>query len=170
MRWITALILAASTVATQAPPLEVQVRRAGATLEVQVSLGEELPQPMLDALPSGAQVSVQYEVQVRGRRAIIWDSRIWKGTATASVVFDPLTGRYTCEEALNNVIVSSKETASPQIAREWLRQPPAFRVVLPKTKKRLILRARAVYSVGTDWTVLPSVKATDWVVIHVSGD
>jgi len=145
------------------------VRRAGSSLEVQVSLDEAIPQPMMDALPSGAQVSVQYQVQVRGRRAIIWDSRIWKGTATASVVFDPLTGRYTCEEALNNVIIASKETPSPEVARSWLVKPPPFRVLLPRTKKKLILRARAIYSVGTSWAVLPSVKGTDWVVIKISG-
>jgi hypothetical protein len=154
-----------AAVAGPAPPLEVKVRRAGSSLEVQVSLGEGIPQPMLDALPSGAQVSVQYQVQVRGKRAIIWDSRIWKGTATASVVFDPLTGRYTCEEALDDVIVASKEVSSPEVARQWLVRPPAFRVLLPKTKRKLILRARAIYSVGTSWTVLPSVRGTDWVVV-----
>jgi len=169
MRWIVALLLAASTVAGPVPPLDIQVRRAGGSLEVGLSLAETIPQPMLDALPSGAQVSVQYQVQIRGKRAIIWDSRIWKGTATASVVFDPLTGRYTCEEALDDVIVASKETAAPEIAREWLVKPPPFRVLLPRTKKRLFLRARAIYSVGTSWTVLPSVKGTDWVVVEISG-
>ena len=168
MRWIVALVLAAAAAGSPAPPLDVQVRRAGSSLEVQVSLGAGIPQPMLDALPSGAQVSVQYQVQVRGKRAIIWDARLWKGTATASVVFDPLTGRYTCEEALDDVIVSSKEVSSPEVARQWLVKPPPFRVLLPKTKKKLILRARAIYSVGTSWTVLPSVRGTDWVVIEIS--
>ena len=148
-------------------PLTVSVRRADAALEITLVLSEPLPEPMLEALPSGAQVSVQYRVQVKGKRALIWDKKIWKGQVVASVVFDPLTGRYRCEEILDEVIVASTETPSVEEAREWLRAPPPFRVILPKTRRILRLRARAVLAVGTTWLVFPSVDGTRWVEVTV---
>ncbi|GEM_PF-1487459 len=148
-------------------PLTVQVRRAGAALEITLVLSQPLPAPMLEALPSGAQLSVRYRVQVKGKRALIWDKKIWKGEVVASVVFDPLTGRYRCEEVLDDVIVASTETPSADEAREWLSAPPPFRVVLPRTKRVLRLRARAVLAVGTTWLVFPSVDGTRWVEVVV---
>ena len=167
-----ALLLPAGAPAEEAPekpgdPLSVQVRRSGAALEITLVLTGELPQPMLEALPSGAQVSVRYRVQVKGKRALIWDKKVWKGDVVASVTFDPLTGRYRCEEILDEVIVASLETPSAEEAREWLRAPPAFRVVLPRTRRVLRLRARAVLAVGTTWLVFPSVDGTRWVEVVV---
>ncbi len=150
-------------------PLAVEVRRAGAALEITLVLSQPLPEPMLEALPSGAQVSVRYRVQVKGKRALIWDKKVWKGELVASVVFDPLTGRYRCEEVLDDVIVESLETPSAEEAREWLRAPPPFRVVLPRTRRVLRLRARAVLAVGTTWLVFPSVDGTRWVEVVVGG-
>ena len=163
-----AISLALAATATL-PPLEVHVRRVGGALEVRLVLNAKLPEPITGALPSGAQVNVKYQLRVRRRRAVLWDPRVWRGEAVSSVVFDPVTGRYRCELLLNDVIVESRETESAATALLWLRSPPAFRLLLPRTRHALRLSARAVFATGGTWLVFPTAKGTSWITVPVEG-
>ncbi|MCG6962449.1 MAG: DUF4390 domain-containing protein [Acidobacteria bacterium] len=167
MRGVAATLLTVALAAGSSLPLEVQLSRSGAALEVRLTLNAPLPALLHEALPSGAQVRIVYPIQVRSRRALLWDRRVWRGELVSTVAFDPLTGRYRCELLLNDVIVASRETTSPDVALEWLRTPPPFRVILPPTRHALYLRVRAVYSSTTTWLVLPQTEGTDWTVVPV---
>lgn len=170
MRGIAATLLTIALAAGSSLPLEVQLSRSGAALKVRLTLNSPLPTSLHEALPSGAQVRVVYPIQVRSRRAVLWDRRVWQGELVSSVAFDPLTGRYRCELLLNDVIVSSRETTSPDVALDWLRAPPPFRVILPPTRRALYLRVRAVYSSTTTWLVVPQTNGTDWTVAQVGDE
>lgn len=170
MRGFAATLLTVALAAGSSLPLEVQLSRSGAALEVRLTLNAPLPAALHDALPSGAQVRVVYPIQVRSHRAVLWDRHVWRGELVSTVAFDPLTGRYQCELLLNDVIISSRETASPDTALDWLRTPPAFRVILPPTRHALYLRVRAVYSSTTVWLVVPQTNGTDWTVVPVRED
>ncbi len=167
MRGIAATLLTVALAVGSSPPLEVQLHRSGAALEVQLTLNSPLPASLHEALPSGAQVRVVYPIQVRSRRALLWDRRVWRGELVSTVAFDPVTGRYRCELLLNDVIVASRETTSPDAALDWLRAPPPFRVILPPTRHALYLRARAVYSSTTTWLVVPQTEGISWTVVPV---
>jgi|AMFO01.1.fsa_nt_gi hypothetical protein len=150
--------------------LEVRARRVGGALEVRLVLHGALPRTISDALPSGAQVNVVYPVQVRRRRAVIWDPKIWEGRVVSTVRFDPVTGRYRCELLLNDVIMKARETADPGVALAWLRSPPPIRLLLPGTRHALRLKCRAVFSTGTTWLVFPTSRGTDWVTVAIEGE
>jgi len=169
MRVLATVLVSFMLAAGSLPPLEVHVHRSGGALEVKLKLNAALPECISDALPSGAEVSVTYAVQVRRRRHLLWDPKIWDGNAVATVTFDPLTGRYRGELLLNDVIVASKEMTRATRAIEWLRSPPAFRLLLPRTKRALTLRARAIFSTGTTWLIFPSAQGTGWVRVRVTG-
>ena len=164
---LLAACLAAAVAAT--PSLTVQVQRAGAALEVSVELDAPLPEQLDRALPTGAEVRVRYNLKVHARRRLWWDRRVWRGEMTATVAFDPVTGRYRCEQQLEGVIVASTETTSADAARSWLTAPPSIRLVIPRTKKALRLRARAILNSGTVWLVFPTTTGSDWVEAPVEG-
>jgi len=164
---LLAACLAAAVAAT--PPLTVHVHRAGAALEVSVELGAPLPEQLDRALPTGAEVRVTYDLRVLARRPLWWDKRVWRGKMSATVAFDPVTGRYRCDQLLEDVIVASQETTSADAARSWLTAPPPVRLVLPRTKRALRLRARAVLTSGTKWLIFPTTTGSDWVEVPVEG-
>ncbi len=146
-------------------PLSVVVSPDRGALRVELHLAEPLPAAFVEALPSGAQVRVQYRLQVRSRRKLWWDRRIWRGTITSFAAFDPLTGRWRCELTLDDVVVASDEVERVEAARAWLTDPPPVRLVLPRVQQspRLYVRARAVFQSSTTWLVFPSVEGTDWI-------
>ncbi len=168
MRIVATVLVGMMLAVGSLPPLEVHVHRAAGALEVQLTLNAPLPPSISDALPSGAQVSVTYAVQVRRRRPLLWNPKIWDGKAVATVTFDPLTGRYRGELLLNDVIVASREMTSPERALDWLRSPPAFRLLLPRTKRALTLRARAIFATGTTWLIFPTTHGTGWVRVRIT--
>lgn len=143
--------------------LAVHLRRVGGSLEVHLELLRGVPERLREALPSGAQLRVLFPIRVRGRRRLLWDRRVWRGELTSTVAFDPITGRYRCELLLDGVVIATRETTAPDVALDWLRSPPPFRVVVPATRRRLYVRVRAVFSTGTTWLVFPSARGTGWV-------
>ncbi len=144
--------------------LTVEVRPDQGAVSVGLHLQIPLPEAFVEALPSGAQVRLQYRLQLRSHRRLWWDRRVWRGTVTSVVAFDPVTGRYRCELTLDDVVVASREVGTADEARGWLTDPPAVRLVLPQVDRapRLYVRARAVFSSSTTWLVFPSVEGTDW--------
>lgn len=144
--------------------LAVTVSPDRGALRVGLRLEVPLPEAFVEALPTGAQVRVRYQLQVRSRRSMWWDRRIWRGTVIAMVAFDPVTGRWRCDLTLDDVVVTSEEVENADDARAWLSQPPPVRLVLPRLKRspQLYVRARAVFQSSTAWLVFPSVDGTDW--------
>ncbi len=150
-------------------PLVILAQRLpGGAIEVALVLRQDLPEMAEEALPSGAQVRLVYEVEIRARRRFFWDPKLWHGRVISTVSFDPVIGRYRCELLLDKVIVAAQETESPQLAREWLQKPQPVKLVLSSTKRELRVRARAVFKASTTWLVFPSVEGTDWVEETVS--
>ncbi len=168
MRFVTTVLVSMMLAAGSLPPLEVHVHRADGALEVKLKLNAALPKSMSDALPSGAQLSVTYAIQVRRERPLLWNPKIWDGKAVAMVMFDPLTGRYRGELLLNDVIVAHREMTSGTRALDWLRSPPSFRLILPRSKRALILRTRAIFATDTTWLIFPVARGTGWVRIRVT--
>jgi hypothetical protein len=164
---LLAACLAAAVAAT--PSLNVQVHRAGAALEVSLELEAPLPEQLDRALPTGAEVRVRYDLKVHARRRLWWSRRVWRGEMAATVAFDPVTGRYRCEQLLDGVIVASTETTSADVARSWLTAPPPIRLVLPQAKRVLRLRARVILNTGTVWLVFPTTTGSDWVEVPLEG-
>ena len=128
-----------------------------------------MPELFVAALPTGAQVRVVYAVRVRGVRKLWWDRRLWRGEVTSAVTFDPVIGRYLCELVLDGAIVATQEVETSDQAREWLKAPPAVRLILPKVKnlERLRVRVRVVFASRTKWLILPAVEGTDWIQVPV---
>jgi hypothetical protein len=153
-------------------PLQIEVERERGALRTSFILRQQLPPSIVEALPSGAQVRVTYELKIRARRRLWWDRRVWTGSAVSTTAFDPVTGRYRCELALDDVIVATTEVDSAEEARGWLTAPPPVRLVLPMTKRtlRLRIRARAVFSSTTKWLIFPSVEGTDWIEVSLGGE
>ena len=164
----TAVVLTLLLAAADAP-LEVHAEWEGPTLRVALHLDTPLPEPLHRALPSGAVVRVLYPVVVKADRRFWLDRKLWKGEAESSVVFDPVIGRYRCRFRLNEVVLASRETPSPDEARAWLTDPPPFNLAVHPGKRRVRLRARAVFSTSTTWLVFPMVDGTPWVTVDLGG-
>ncbi len=164
------LLLAATSLPASAEPLTVAVSRQRDALELRVHLVAELPDPLVSALPTGAQVRVVYPIRFRAQRRLMWDRRLWRGEVAATVTFDPVVGRYRCELVLDRVIVAAEETQSHDQALAWLRSPPAVRLELPPGRRAgdLVVRVRAVFSATTRWLLFPVDVATDWVEVTVA--
>jgi hypothetical protein len=148
-------------------PLEVSAHRERGAIVVSFRLTEALPEALASALPSGAQIRVEYPVRIRQRRSMWWDRRLWRGEVASTVTYDPVIGRYRCELVLDGAIVESQEVESAEEAADWLRAPPPVRVILPEVKheNRLRIRVRAEFSSRTKWLILPSVEGTDWIEV-----
>lgn len=163
MSCVLTVLLAAAVSA--APPLELETALEGDTLRVAFRLTEPLPEPIETALPSGAEVTVRYQIRVRSSRKMWWDRKVWKGEAVAGAAFDPVTGRYRCELVLDGVIVASREVGGLDDATRWLVEPEEVRFAIPQKslKGHLKVRVRAVYSSSTRWLVFPDTEGTAWV-------
>lgn len=146
-------------------PLVVSAQRERGAVEVSFSLSENLPEPFVAALPSGAQVRVIYDVRVRSTRKLWWDRRLWRGEVTSAATFDPVIGRYLCELVLDEAIVATDEAETFEEAILWLTQPPPVRLILPEVKNEagLRVRVRVIFASRTKWLILPTVDGTDWV-------
>jgi hypothetical protein len=145
--------------------LIIEVHRERGALELVLQLTDPLPDAFEAALPTGAEVRLEFLVKVRGTRSLWWDRRVWSGRVIATVSFDPITGRYRCQQLLDEVIVASREVDDPAAARTWLIAPPSVRLVLPRVhpSAELYVRGRAVFSSSTRWLVFPSIDGTPWV-------
>jgi len=163
------VILGLAAAVSAPPPLVLDVSPERGALEVRVVLEAELPTAFTETLPSGALVRVAYPIRVRSKRWLIWDGRLWKGLITSQAVFDPITDRYRCELLLDEIVVESREVETVEAAEEWLRAPPAVRLVLDDLKDldRLYVRARAIFSSSTTLLVFPNHEGTDWVSVSV---
>jgi len=166
------LVLLALAAGAPGDALLIEVGPVQGALSVALHMQAPLPEAFVEALPSGAQVRLQYRIQVRSHRRMWFDRKLWRGTVTSVAAFDPVTGRYRCELTLDDVVVASREVESAEEARAWLTDPPAVRIVLPQVQRvpRLYVRARAVFSSSTTWLVFPSVEGTDWVEIELGPD
>ena len=167
MSVIAAVCLAAAI--SGANTLALDVSHTRDAIAVQVELVGPLPGQMEAALPSGAVVRVRYPLRVRAGRRLWWDRRIFRGEMIVTAAFDPLTGRYRCEQTLDEVIVGSIELDTAAAVSDWLRAPPPVHLSLPEGRwpQRLTVRARAVFTSSTTWLVFPSVEGTDWVEVPV---
>jgi hypothetical protein len=145
-------------------PLTVEVSPDRGALKVEFRLETPLPEAFVEALPTGAQVRVRYQVQLRARRTMWWDRKVWRGAVTSMAAFDPVTGRWRCELTLDDAVVASDEVESAEAAHAWLTAPPPVRLVLPRLNRspRLYVRIRAVFQSSTTWLVFPSVEGTEW--------
>jgi len=163
------LVLLALAAGLPGEALVVDVRPDQGALSVGLHLQAPLPAPFVEALPSGAQVRLQYRLQVRSHRRLWWDRRVWRGNVSSVAAFDPVTGRYRCDLTLDDVVVSSREVETADEAQAWLTDPPAVRLVLPQIDRapRLYVRARAVFSSSTTWLIFPSVEGTDWIEVEL---
>jgi hypothetical protein len=164
---LVAVLLASAVLLVAVPAMaevEVAVARHRDALEVSFTLLSPMPEALEAALPSGAQVRIVYSLRVKAKRRLIWNRRVWKGEITASVAFDPVTGRYQCELVLDEVIVASQETRSASAARQWLTAPPAVRLSIPSSRRtpELLVRVRAIFSSSTRWLLFPSIDGTEW--------
>lgn len=148
-------------------PLILEANRETAVVEVGFRLVTSLPDDLLVALESGAEVRLTYSLRVKARRRGWWDRRVWSGELVSTTAFDAVTGRFRCEVILNGIITESKEAESAEEALLWLTTPPPVRVELPEERWRATLkvRARAVFSSGTTWLIFPTQDATPWVEI-----
>ncbi len=155
-----------------AEQLQVEVERERGALKTSFRLLTGIPEPFEQALPSGAQVRVSYELRVRARRRYWFDRKVWSGSAAATVTFDPVIGRYRCELILDDVIVASQESDSADKARGWLTAPPPVRLMLEGSKHTLYLRVkiRAVFTSSTKWLVFPAVAGTEWVEVKLEAE
>jgi hypothetical protein len=151
------------------PPIALDVERDRDVLRVNFTLEEDLPEEIGSALPSGAQIRIRYPLRVRNPRRMWWDKKIWKGEAVATAIFDPVTGRYRCELALDGVIVSSAEIESSAAALDFLTSPGPVLLSLPPTKRsELRVRMRAIFSSSTKWLLFPSVNGTRWIEVPLT--
>jgi len=153
-------------------PLIIEVHRDRGTLELVLQLTDPLPEPFEAALPTGAEVRMEFQVKVRATRSLWWDRRVWSGRVISTVSFDPITGRYRCQQLLDEVIVASREVDDPEVARTWLIAPPPVQLVLPSVNRsaKLYVRGRAVYSSSSRWLVFPATDGTPWVRAPVASD
>jgi len=167
MSIVLTLVLTAA-VAT-ASPMALEAERDRDTLRVSFRLLGDLPPAMNDALPSGVVVRIHYPLRVRIPRRLWWDRKVWKGEVVTVVVFDPVTGRYRGEVILDGVIVTSRELADSDAARDFLTDPGAVLLSLPPSKRApaLRVRVRAVFDSSTKWLFFPSVDGTEWVEIDL---
>jgi hypothetical protein len=166
MSEVLVLWLAAALAAT--PPLALDVTHHQQTLTVRFALLDPLPEPLETGLASGATVRIHYPLRIRSPRRLWWDNKVWKGEATTTVTFDPVTGRYRCELVLDGVIVTSQELDDGAAARRFLIAPGPVLLSLPAIKKtQLEVRVRAVFASATKWLLFPAVDGTDWVEVAV---
>jgi hypothetical protein len=161
-----ALLLVANLTADA---LHVAVDRSPEELIIRFELLTEIPESVVGSISSGARVEVDYPVRVYARRRIFPDRRVWKGVARSTVTFDAVTGRYLCQLIVNGSTTVSREVDSVEVARKWLKAPPAVDVPLPKGRRDAFLRVRvrAVFSSGTTWLIFPSTDGTDWVEVKL---
>jgi hypothetical protein len=167
MSGVLTVLLAAAVSA--APPLELETALERSTLRVAFRLVEPLPESVQTAIPSGAEVTVRYQIRVRSGRKMWWDRKVWKGEAVAGATFDPVTGRYRCELVLDGVIVTSREVGTLEEAERWLVEPEEVRFAMPERtlKGNLKVRVRAVYSSSTRWLIFPNTEGTGWVEVPI---
>jgi hypothetical protein len=167
MSSLAAALLLIASLASDAMLLEVD--RGPEELVIRFELLTEAPEPVLNAVSSGARVEIDYPLRVYVRRKMFPDRRIWKGVARATVTFDAITGRYLCQLIVNGSTTVSREVESVEVARQWLKAPPAVEVPIPKGRRDALLRVRvrAVFSSGTTWLVFPSSEGTDWVEVKL---
>ncbi len=168
MTALLSVLLAASI--GSPPPIALQAVRQRGMLQVSFQLLAPLPEAVESALPSGAVVRVRYPLRVRSPRRMWWDRKVWRGEVVATVAFDPVTGRYRGEVALDGVIVTSREFATAADARELLIAPGPVLLALPPDRRlpNLMARVRAVFSSSTKWLIFPDTEGTDWVETPVS--
>ena len=164
---LAAVLLLTVSMASEAMLLEVD--RSPDELVIRFELLTEVPESVLNTVSSGARIEVDYPLRVYARRRMFPDRRIWKGIARATVTFDAITGRYLCQLIVNGSTTVSREVESAEVARQWLRAPPAVEVAIPKGRRDAFLRVRvrAVFSSGTKWLVFPSSEGTDWVEVKL---
>lgn len=165
---MSAVVLLLVAVLSASEELSVQVDRRQQTMVVGFELTRPLPEEMVRVLPSGAPVRVAYPLRLRGPRRPLWDRRFWRGEVVAAALFDPVTGRYRCEEVLDGVIVASRELESADQALAWLSAPPPVQLALPEEARAigLVVRVRAVFSTSTVWLFFPSSEGTEWVEVE----
>ncbi len=157
------------TVSLASDVMLVVVDRSHEELVVRFELLTEIPESVLNTVSSGARIEIDYPLRVYARRKMFPDRRVWKGVARATVTFDAITGRYLCQLIVNGSTTVSREVESVDVARQWLRAPPAVEVPLPRGRRDAFLRVRlrAVFSSGTKWLVFPSSEGTDWVEVRL---
>ena len=167
MSSLAAALLLIASFASDAMLLEVD--RHPEELVIRFELLTEMPESVLSTVSSGARIEIDYPLRVYARRKMFPDRRIWKGVARATVTFDAITGRYLCQLIVNGSTTVSREVESVEVARQWLKAPPAVEVPIPKGRRDAFLRVRvrAVFSSGTNWLVLPSSEGTDWVEVKL---
>ena len=167
MSSLAVTILLIASLASDAMLLEVD--RHPEELVVRFELLSELPESVLNTVSSGARIEIAYPVRVYARRKMFPDRRVWKGVTRASVTFDAITGRYLCQLIVNGSTTVSREVESVELARQWLKAPPAVEVPIPKGRREAFLRVRvrAVFSSGTKWLVFPSSEGTPWVEVKL---
>jgi hypothetical protein len=167
MSSLAAAILLVASFTSDALLLEVD--RQPEEVVIRFELLVELPESVLSTVSSGARIEIDYPLRVYARRRMFPDRRVWKGVARATVTFDAITGRYLCQLIVNGSTTVSREVESVEVARQWLKAPPAVEVPIPKGRRDAFLRvrARAVFSSGTRWLVFPSSEGTDWVEVKL---
>lgn len=163
---VAALLLVASIASDT---LLVEVDRGPEALFIRFELLTEMPESVLSTVSSGARIEIDYPLRVYARRKMWPDRRVWRGVARATVTFDAITGRYLCQLIVNGSTTVSREVDSIEVARQWLKAPPAVEVPLPKGRRDAFLRvrARAVFSSGTTWLIFPSSDGTEWVEVKL---
>jgi hypothetical protein len=167
MSSLAAVFLLVASFASDALLLEVD--RRPEELVIRFELLTEMPESVLSTVSSGARIEIDYPLRVYARRKMLPDRRVWKGVARATVAFDAITGRYLCQLIVNGSTTVSREVESVEVARQWLKSPPAVEVPIPKGRRDAFLRVRvrAVFSSGTTWLVFPSSEGTDWVEVKL---
>ena len=167
MSSLAAALLLIASFASDAMLLEVD--RHPEELVIRFELLTEMPESVLSTVSSGARIEIDYPLRVYARRKMFPDRRLWKGVARATVTFDAITGRYLCQLIVNGSTTVSREVESVEVARQWLKAPPAVEVPIPKGRRDAFLRVRvrAVCSSGTTWLVFPSSEGTDWVEVKL---
>jgi hypothetical protein len=167
MPFVLALLLAAGIALPD--PVALEVIREPAMVEVGFRLVVSLPDDVVAALESGAEVRLTYPLRVRAKRRGWWDRRLWTGELVTIAAFDAVTGRFRCQVIVDGVITASNEAESIDEALVWLTHPPSVRVELPVERRRatLRIRVRAVFSSGTTWLIFPTQDATPWSEINL---
>jgi hypothetical protein len=146
MSSLAAVFLLVASFASDALLLEVD--RRPEELVIRFELLTEMPESVLSTVSSGARIEIDYPLRV---------------------YFDAITGRYLCQLIVNGSTTVSREVESVEVARQWLKSPPAVEVPIPKGRRDAFLRVRvrAVFSSGTTWLVFPSSEGTDWVEVKL---
>lgn len=159
----------ALTAAFASEPMALDVDRGREELRISFALSESLPESVQQALGSGAEAEVDYELRVYARRKFFPDRKVWKGLAKSTVTFDAVTGRYLCQLIVNGDTTVSREVDSVAEALHWLSTPPAVTVPLPEGRRDAVLRVRvrAVFDSGTAWLVFPTTEGTDWLEVRL---